>query len=71
MSPILICDKDVARLIGMSSSWVRVERWKRKNRKDHALTVDAVMIGGSSPRYKLADIEAWINSLDSGDSDAR
>lgn len=63
MSPILICDKEVARLIGMSPSWVRVQRWKRRNGEDHTFTIDPILIG-SSPRYRAEQIDTWITSLD-------
>jgi hypothetical protein len=65
MPPILLCDKEVARLIGLSPSWVRVERMKRRRGDNHYLEVDPVLIG-TSPRYRYTDIDAWINSLDTG-----
>lgn len=69
MPPILICDKEVARLIGMSPSWVRVQRMKRRRREEHSLAVDPILIG-ASPRYRTEDIEAWIASLGNGGDDA-
>jgi predicted DNA-binding transcriptional regulator AlpA len=68
MPPILICDKEVARLIGMSPSWVRVQRWKRRKKEDHVFTIDPILIG-SSPRYKAEDINAWIASLEKAGCD--
>lgn len=65
MPPILICDKEVARLIGMSPSWVRVQRWKRRSEQEHVFNIDPVMIG-TSPRYRIEQIEAWIISLEAG-----
>lgn len=61
----LLCDKDVAILVSMSPSWVRVQRFKRKAGIEHSFTVDPVFIG-SSPRYKPEDILNWISSLSSG-----
>ena len=68
MSPILICDKEVARLIGMSPSWVRVQRWKRRSEQEHIFNIDPIMIG-ASPRYRAEEIEAWVASLENGGDD--
>jgi len=65
MPPVLICDKEVARLIGMSPSWIRVQRWKRRKGEEHTFIVDPVLIG-TSPRYRVDDINAWIASLGIG-----
>lgn len=65
MTFTLLCDKDVASLVRMSPSWVRVQRHKRKAGKEHSLAVDAVMIG-TTPRYRKEDIDAWLNSLFDG-----
>lgn len=62
---ILMCDKDVASLVRMSPSWVRVQRHKRKTGKEHSLVVDPVMIG-TTPRYRKEEIEAWLESLSNG-----
>ena len=70
MPPILICDKEVARLIGMSPSWVRVQRWKRRSDQEHIFNVDPIMIG-ASPRYRTEDIEVWIASLETAGCDER
>ena len=59
----LICDKEVSRLIGLSPSWVRVQRMKLRRNEDHLFTVAPVMIG-SSPRYRYKDVMAWIEGLD-------
>lgn len=69
MPPILICDKEVARLIGMSPSWIRVQRWKRRKGVEHTFTVDPVLIG-TSPRYRAEDVNSWIDSLNTGGQDA-
>lgn len=61
----LMCDKEVASLVRMSSSWVRVQRHKRRMGKEHILTVDPVMIG-ATPRYNREQIEAWLISLPNG-----
>ena len=57
-------DSAVAATVCMSKSWVRVERHKRRKGLPHTLNIDPVMIG-SSPRYKIEDVEAFIEGLTS------
>lgn len=58
----LLTDKDIAHMFGMSASWVRQERFKRRNGQDHTFTVDPVMIG-RCPRYKAKEVHQWMDSL--------
>lgn len=58
----LICDKQVARLVSLSPSWVRSQRWKRANKINHSFHVDAVYIG-SCPRYRKEEVEKWIYAI--------
>ncbi|MAF98248.1 MAG: hypothetical protein CMH26_06400 [Micavibrio sp.] len=62
---ILLCDKEVARLLGMSAQWVRAQRHKRRKGLEHNFTIDPVMIG-SSPRYRRKDINDWLGNLPTG-----
>lgn len=55
-------DKEVARLLGMSVSWVRVQRFNRRHGKPHVLDLDPVQLG-SSPRYERTAIEQFIAKL--------
>ena len=55
-------DSAVAATVCMSKSWVRVERHKRRKGLPHTLDIDPVMIG-SSPRYRVEDVEAFIKGL--------
>lgn len=55
-------DKDVARRLNLSPSWVRGQRFKRKNGEDHILTVDPPYIG-SCPRYVRSEIEAFVDAI--------
>lgn len=55
----LVRDNDIARLAAMSQSWVRKQRMFRRRGLDHVLDIDPVMLG-SSPRYRLADVLAWL-----------
>jgi predicted DNA-binding transcriptional regulator AlpA len=57
----LVRDAHIAELIGMSKSWVRKQRMLRRRGVDHVLAIDPVMIG-TVPRYRLADVEAWLCS---------
>ena len=58
----LIGDGEVAELLSMSRSWVRKQRFLRRRGLPHVFDIDPVMIG-SSPRYPLEDVEAWIDAL--------
>jgi len=58
----LICDAEVASTLSMSRSWVRGERRNRRKGLSHTLNIDPVMVG-SSPRYRIVDIEAFIEGL--------
>jgi hypothetical protein len=62
--PLFIGAADIAAMLGMSPSWVRGQRYKRRHGLPHILTVDAVMIC-SSPRYRREEILTWIDSLTS------
>jgi hypothetical protein len=55
----LYSDCDLAALLRMSRSWIRKQRMWRRAGLPHVLTIDPVMIG-SCPRYRAADIVAWI-----------
>ena len=59
---VLIGDRAVASKLSMSQSWVRGQRHLRKRELPHTLEIDPVMIG-SSPRYLISDVEAFIESL--------
>jgi len=62
MEFIFLNDKTLALAMCMSKSWVRVERHKRRKGLPHTLDIDPVMIG-SSPRYRVEDVEAFIKGL--------
>ena len=55
-------DKDVARKLNLSTSWVRVQRHKRRMGLPHTLTVDPRYIG-TCPRYVRAEIDAFVASI--------
>ncbi len=58
----LVDDAYVAKLISMSRSFLRKQRFLRRRGLPHVFDIDPVMIG-SSPRYPLEDVEAWIAAL--------
>lgn len=62
----MISDKGLADLLDVSLAWVKQQQHKRKNNQEHALTVDPIYLG-KTKRYRLADIEQWIQSC-SGDT---
>lgn len=62
IEPDFFNDKDVARRLNLSTSWVRVQRHYRSKGKPHVLTVDPKYIG-KCPRYLRADIDAFVASI--------
>lgn len=70
MGAIFYDDSAIANLLSMSSSWVRVQRHKRRHGKPHQLDIDPVMIG-RCPRYRADDVEAWIARLSGEQTDCR
>lgn len=61
-APEFYCDKDIARLLRMSPSWVRGQRHKRQKGLPCILDIQPRYIG-SSPRYLRADVEQFLSSL--------
>lgn len=61
----LLCDKEVARIVGMSYQWVRAQRLKRRRGLAHTFTLDPVMLG-KNPRYRLGDVYSWLADLPQG-----
>jgi len=62
----LYADADLSLAFRISRSWIRKQRMYRRQGLPHCLTIDPVMIG-SVPRYKLSEVQAWLDSR-SGDS---
>jgi hypothetical protein len=58
----LCCDKDIARELRLSASWVRKQRWLRRHGADHVLRIDPVLVG-NTPRYRTEDFRIWIEGL--------
>ena len=62
IEPEFFTDKDVARKLNLSPSWVRGERFKRSKGLPHTLEVDARYIG-TCPRYVRGEIEAFVAKI--------
>jgi hypothetical protein len=56
----LCSDSDLAAVFRMSPEWVRKQRMYRRLGRPHVLTIDPVMITPRSPRYRRADVQAWL-----------
>lgn len=62
IEPDFLNDKDIARKLNLSTSWVRGQRHRRKKGLPHFLTIDAKYIG-TCPRYLRGEIEAFVASI--------
>lgn len=62
MEAVFYTDKDIARRLNMSPSWVRGQRHKRKTGDAHILKLDPRYIG-SCPRYVADEVEAFISAI--------
>lgn len=59
IEPAFYTDKDIARRLNLSPSWVRGQRYKRTHGLPHVLTLDPRYIG-SCPRYVAGEVEDFI-----------
>lgn len=62
IEPDFLNDKQVARKLSLSDSWVRVQRHYRMKGKPHVLTVDPKYIG-KCPRYLRTEIDAFVAAI--------
>jgi hypothetical protein len=62
IEPAFLTDKEVARIIGLSPSWVRGQRHKRSHGLPHLLDLEPRYIG-TCPRYVRTEVEAFIAAL--------
>jgi len=58
----LMTDRDIAKRLSFSESWVRQQRSNRRHGRPHVLALDPVYVG-DSPRYPREEFEAWLHSL--------
>ena len=57
----LLCDREVAALLGVKEGTIRKQRCDRRHDRPHWFTLDPVMIG-TAPRYWEAEFEAWLSA---------
>lgn len=62
IEPAFYTDKDVARRLNLSPSWVRGQRYKRRHGQPHIMQIDPRFIG-RSPRYLKADIDSFVDAI--------
>ena len=60
--PQFFNDKEVARKLSLSPSWVRVQRHKRAKGLPHILTIDPRYIG-RCPRYLASEVEEFVAGI--------
>gem|GEM_PF-6464914 len=53
-------DTDIAAMLGMSLSWVRGQRFKRKKGEDHWFKLDPIMVA-SKPKYLRETVDQFID----------
>lgn len=59
---VFLNDKDIARLLNLSPSWVRGQRHKRAHGMPHIFDVEPRYIG-TCPRYLIGEVETFIASI--------
>ena len=62
IEPDFYNDKDIARKLCLSTSWVRGQRHKRAHGLPHFLEIDARYIG-TCPRYVREEIDAFVAAI--------
>lgn len=62
METFFYTDKDIARRLNLSPSWVRGQRHKRRRGEPHILNIEPRYIG-SCPRYVAEEVEAFIAAI--------
>ena len=62
-------DRQIAGLLAVSVSWVRLQRYNRRHGKPHIFDVDPIPLG-SAPRYAKADVDEFMARLSAGKENA-
>ena len=62
IEPAFYSDKDVARRLSMSPSWVRQQRFKRSRGLANDFDLEPCRIGGGV-RYVVAEVEAYVAAI--------
>ena len=60
--PAFLNDKDIARRLNLSPSWVRGQRHRRAHGLPHIFDLQPRYIG-SCPRYVASEVDAFINTV--------
>ena len=55
-------DKELARKLSLSPSWVRGQRYKRAHGQPHILNLEPRYIG-TCPRYVSAEVDRFVASI--------
>lgn len=55
-------DRQIADLLGVSTSWVRLQRFNRRHGRPHTFDLDPVQVG-YSPRYLRQEFDAFLTRL--------
>lgn len=63
--PAFYTDKEVARRLSLSPSWVRGQRYKRAHGRAHIFDLEPRYIG-TCARYVAAEVEAFVASIEQG-----
>jgi hypothetical protein len=62
VEPAFYSDKDVARRLSMSPSWVRQQRFKKSRGLANDFDLEPCRIGGGV-RYVVAEVEAYVAAI--------
>lgn len=59
IEPAFYTDKDIARRLNLSPSWVKGQRHRRRHGLPHIMNLEPRYIG-SCPRYVAEEVEAFV-----------
>lgn len=62
VAPVLFTEREAARYIGMSRSFLRKARMEG-DRKNRTPAPPFVRVGSRAIRYRVSDLDAWIDAL--------
>lgn len=57
-----ITDREIAEKLGLTTSWVKKQRYLRKKDEPHQMQIDPIYIG-NQPRYRLEDFQNWVSNI--------
>ena len=65
MEPAFYTEKDIARRLSMSASWVRQQRFRKAHGLPNSFDLEPCFIGGGV-RYVATEVEAFIEAKKQG-----